>query len=175
MLRHDQAIEPIAYDCHKGSFFVTSCYSIKNGSFEFHRNSIEHTSKRWALTFTEFTWNPLIELLPLANFLEMIRYCWNADTHCLRHIYDILTWVLFNKCFQMLEVNCGWTSSTLLIFKIRFSATELLKPAPYCPITSRSFYACSVDIGSCLKSILTKLEIMQKKSKCLTSFFLVHD
>ena len=60
-----------------------------------------------------------------------------------------------------------WTciSSTFLIFTIRIHTKELLKPAPYCPITCRSFTLCPVNIVGCLRGIMTKLELMQKKQK----------
>ncbi|KAF2357939.1 hypothetical protein FHG87_011304 [Trinorchestia longiramus] len=39
--------------------------------------------------------NPFIELFHLSNNLQMVQDCCNADTKCLRHFSNTLTWILF--------------------------------------------------------------------------------
>lgn len=64
----------------KNPFLMTSRYSIKNGSFEFRRISIEHTPKFHLVAIYRIA-------SPFANFLEMVWYCWNANTHCQKHFF----------------------------------------------------------------------------------------
>ena len=79
-LWHDQAIKPIVFDCHEG--FIFRNYSIRKWIFPvLQKRYRTHFKLSSSLTFTKFTLNPFIEYLPLANFLEMIRHCWNANTH----------------------------------------------------------------------------------------------
>ena len=86
---------------------------------------------------------------------EIVWNYWNAGTHSLSHFSDTLMWVLFNKCFQMLVINCRWLSSTLWIIKIFFIPTmELLKPVSYCLISRGPFTSFSIDIVSYLRDIL---------------------
>ena len=132
----------------------------RNGSFEFCRNSIKQTSKRWGVWLSHM--EPIYWVSSLCQFSSDDPILWNADTYCLRHLSWGLMWVLFNKCFQLF-VDCGSISSTLLIFRIRIPIMGLLKPAPYCLITSRFFTPSFVDISNCFRGIMTKLELMQKK------------
>ena len=82
MLRHDQAIEQIVYDCHKRILF------FNNGSFDFRRNSNEHNSKRrvlWLLLGTHsssfFTlpiflgWSDIVEML-ISNTWDIFLTFW---------------------------------------------------------------------------------------------------
>ncbi|KAF2343609.1 hypothetical protein FHG87_025636 [Trinorchestia longiramus] len=41
--------------------------------------------------------NPFIELSHLSNNLQMARDCCNANTKCLRHFSNTLTWILLNN------------------------------------------------------------------------------
>ena len=69
------------------------------------------------------------------------------------------------------HILLNWTCiSIFLTFKICILKKKLLKPVLYCPITSGSFTPCSVDIGSCLGDIITKIEPIQKKKKVNVSF-----
>ena len=62
--------------------------TIHNGSFKFYRNSTTQFKMLNCLTFPMFMWNSFIEFLHFVNFFEMIQYCWNVDSHCLRHFSD---------------------------------------------------------------------------------------
>ena len=136
----------------------------RNESFDFLRKSIERITKYRA--FTEFMRNPSIEFLHFTNFREMIRYCLNyLKTLCLSHFSDTLTWVLFNKCLQIFVFNCGWTSSIILIFKIRIPTLKLLKPEPCWLITSGYFLPCYEDISACLESIIISFHPCKIKIK----------
>ena len=131
VFHYDQAIEPIVYNCHKGSIFVRA------QSFKFSRNSFKHTSKYW---------------VHLSSFLSSLIFLWYSDIVKMLKIFawdiscDILTWVLFNGSFQMFVINYRRMDSTLLIFKTRIPTTKLLKPVSYRSITSASFSSCSIDI-----------------------------
>lgn len=103
----------------------------------------------------EFMWNPIIKFLQLVNFLEIVRYCQNADTDYLRYFSDILS----SSVFQILIVNCRWMSSTS---KTCISTVQLQKSALYYLITSRSFTICSVNDDIILRSIMIKLESWKK-------------
>ncbi|KAF2367954.1 hypothetical protein FHG87_001293 [Trinorchestia longiramus] len=46
--------------------------------------------------------NPFIELFHLSNNLQMARDCCNADTKCLKHFSNTLTWILLNNRMQLL-------------------------------------------------------------------------
>ncbi|KAF2346277.1 hypothetical protein FHG87_022967, partial [Trinorchestia longiramus] len=46
--------------------------------------------------------NPFIELFHFSNNLQMVRDCYNADTKCLRHFSNTLTWILLNNRMQLL-------------------------------------------------------------------------
>ncbi|KAF2364551.1 hypothetical protein FHG87_004692 [Trinorchestia longiramus] len=46
--------------------------------------------------------NPFIELFHLSNNLQMGRDCCNANTKCLRHFSNTLTWILLNNRMQLL-------------------------------------------------------------------------
>ncbi|KAF2348373.1 hypothetical protein FHG87_020869 [Trinorchestia longiramus] len=48
--------------------------------------------------------NPFIELVHLSNNLQMARDCCNADTKCLRHFSNTLTWILLTTA-----CNCSFS------------------------------------------------------------------
>ena len=121
----------------------------------------------------EFTWNLFIEFFHFTDFLKMNLYVemLNLMARNISQAFFLAGGILFNKCFQMLVVNCGWTTSTLLILKIRLLTTEVLKLASYSPIISGSFTRFSVNIGRCLRSIMTQFELKQKVNTSFFSFF----
>ncbi|KAF2343550.1 hypothetical protein FHG87_025694, partial [Trinorchestia longiramus] len=49
------------------------------------------------LILIELMRNSFIELFHLSNNLQMARDCCNANTKCLRHLSDTLTWILLNN------------------------------------------------------------------------------
>ncbi|KAF2350783.1 hypothetical protein FHG87_018461 [Trinorchestia longiramus] len=59
--------------------------------------------------------NPFIELFHHSNYLQMARDCCNADTKCLRHFSNTLTWIWLNIRMQLLVLETTQTSSTLFI------------------------------------------------------------
>ena len=138
-------------------------FSIKNWIIQvLQKQTRTYFRTSISLSFTEFIWNLFIDFLYLANLILMNWHFWSADSHCLKHFSDTLTWVLFNNCFQILVINCVWMTSTLIIFTIRISTKEPLKPATFCSITNESFSPYSVDISSCLRSIMNELELLRK-------------
>lgn len=66
----------------KDSFPITSHNSIMESIMRISQMQYQTTFLTSnSLTFPEFMRNSFIEFLYLANILEMVRYCWNADTH----------------------------------------------------------------------------------------------
>ncbi|KAF2344118.1 hypothetical protein FHG87_025125 [Trinorchestia longiramus] len=63
--------------------------------------------------------NPFIELFHLSNILQMARDCCNADTKCLRHFSNTLTWILLNNRMQLLVLETTQTSSLKLPSPLR--------------------------------------------------------
>lgn len=57
----------------------------------------------------------VVEFSHLVTFLEMVRYCWHAETDYLKLFTDT-----FRLTFQMLIYNCRWTLSTTLTIKTRY-------------------------------------------------------
>ncbi|KAF2357529.1 hypothetical protein FHG87_011714 [Trinorchestia longiramus] len=100
--------------------------------------------------------NPFIELFNLSNNLQIARDCCNADTKCLRHFPNTLTWI-----FLVLETT--QTSSTLFIFKALITTPEFPEPPSYSPIPCGLFSPCSVDIGRSFGGVVPKFEFMQHK------------
>ncbi|KAF2353908.1 hypothetical protein FHG87_015338 [Trinorchestia longiramus] len=92
--------------------------------------------------------NPFIELFHLSNNLQMARDCYNADTKCLRHFVNTLTWILLNNHMQLLVLETTQTSSTLFVFK----APSPLRNFPYHLRTVRSL----VDSSSRARLILAE-------------------
>ncbi|KAF2350489.1 hypothetical protein FHG87_018757 [Trinorchestia longiramus] len=107
--------------------------------------------------------NPFIELFHLSNNLQIARDCFNADTKCLRHFSNTLTWILLNNRMQLLVLETTQTSSTLFIFKARITTSEFPEPPSYCLIPCGLFSACSVDIGRSFESVVPKFELVQHK------------
>ncbi|KAF2354060.1 hypothetical protein FHG87_015184 [Trinorchestia longiramus] len=107
--------------------------------------------------------NPFIELFHLSNNLQMARDCCNADTKCLRHFFNILTWILLNNRMQLLVLETTQTSSTLFIFKVLITTPEFSEPPSYCPIPCGLFSPCSVDIGRSFGGVVPKFELVQHK------------
>ncbi|KAF2366408.1 hypothetical protein FHG87_002832 [Trinorchestia longiramus] len=112
--------------------------------------------------------NPFIELFHFFNNLQIARDCCNADTKCLRHFSNTLTWILLNNCMQLLVLETTQTSSTLfifkaLIFKALITTPEFPEPPSYCPIPCGLFSPCSVDIGRSFGSVVPKFELEQHK------------
>ncbi|KAF2360321.1 hypothetical protein FHG87_008926 [Trinorchestia longiramus] len=62
--------------------------------------------------------NPFIKLFHLSNDLQMARDCCNADTKCLRHFSNTLTWILLNNRMQLLILETTQTSSTSLFLRL---------------------------------------------------------
>ncbi|KAF2351818.1 Ionotropic glutamate receptor [Trinorchestia longiramus] len=85
--------------------------------------------------------NPFIELFHLSNNLQMVRdYC-NADTKCLRHFSNTLTWILLNNRMQLLVLETTQTSSTLFIFKALITT-----PASSIKVESRIFLGSKLHV-----------------------------
>ncbi|KAF2364966.1 hypothetical protein FHG87_004275 [Trinorchestia longiramus] len=100
--------------------------------------------------------NPFIELFHLSNNLQMARDCCNADTKCLRHFSNTLTWILLNNRMQLLVLETTQTSSTVFIFKALITTPEFL------PMLGL-FSPCSVDIGRSFGGVVPKFELVQHK------------
>ncbi|KAF2352538.1 hypothetical protein FHG87_016707 [Trinorchestia longiramus] len=111
--------------------------------------------------------NPFIELFHLSNNLQMARDCCNADTKCLRHFSNTLTWILLNNrsrlLVQLLVLETTQTSSTLFIFKALITTLKFPEPPSYCPIPCGLFSPCSVDIGRSFGGVVPKFELVQHK------------
>ncbi|KAF2351518.1 hypothetical protein FHG87_017726 [Trinorchestia longiramus] len=107
--------------------------------------------------------NPFIELFHLSNNHQMARDCCNADTKCLRHFSNTLTWILLNNRMQLLVLETIQTSSTLFIFKNLITTREFSEPPSYCPIPCGLFSPYSVDIGRSFGSVVPKFELVQHK------------
>ncbi|KAF2363192.1 hypothetical protein FHG87_006050 [Trinorchestia longiramus] len=107
--------------------------------------------------------NPFIELFHLFNNLQMVRDCCNADTKCLRHFSNTLTWILLNNRMQLLVLETTQTSSTLFISKALITTPEFPEPPSYCPIPCGLFSPCSVDIGRSFGGVVLKFELVQHK------------
>ncbi|KAF2355577.1 hypothetical protein FHG87_013668 [Trinorchestia longiramus] len=107
--------------------------------------------------------NPFIELFHLSNNLQMARDCSNADTKCLRHFSNILTWILLNDRMQLLVLETTQTSSILFIFKALITTSEFPETPSYCPISCGLFSPCSVDIGRSFGRAVPKFELVQHK------------
>ncbi|KAF2365067.1 hypothetical protein FHG87_004180 [Trinorchestia longiramus] len=120
--------------------------------------------------------NPFIELFHLSNNLQIARDCCNADTKCLRHFSNTLTWILLNNRMQLLVLETTQTSSTypnvlyttqtsstLFIFKALITTPEFPEPPSYCPIPCGLFSPCSVDIGRSFRGVVPKFELVQHK------------
>ncbi|KAF2347603.1 Transposase Tc1-like [Trinorchestia longiramus] len=103
--------------------------------------------------------NPFIELFHLSNNLQMARDCCNADTKCLRHFSNTLTWILLNNRMQLLVLETIQTSSTLFII----TTPEFPEPPSYCPIPCGLFSPCSVNIGRSFGGVVPKFEHVQHK------------
>ncbi|KAF2346935.1 hypothetical protein FHG87_022308 [Trinorchestia longiramus] len=108
--------------------------------------------------------NPFIELFHLSNNLQMARDC-NADTKCLRHFSNTLTWILLNNRMQLLVLETTQTSSTstLFIYKALITTPEFPEPSSYCPIPCGLFSPCLVDIGRSFGGVVPKFELVQHK------------
>ncbi|KAF2349526.1 hypothetical protein FHG87_019717 [Trinorchestia longiramus] len=107
--------------------------------------------------------NPFIELFHLSNNLQMVQDCCNADTKCLRHFSNTLTWILLNNRMQLLVLETTQTSSTFFIFKALITTPEFPELLSYCPIPCGLFSLCSVDIGRSFGSVVPKFELVQHK------------
>ncbi|KAF2359681.1 hypothetical protein FHG87_009561 [Trinorchestia longiramus] len=107
--------------------------------------------------------NPFIELFRFSNYLQMVRDCCSADTKCLRHFSNALTWILHHNRMQMLVLETTQTSSTLFIFKALTTTLEFPEPPSYCPIPCGLFFPCSVDIGRSFGGVVPKFELVQHK------------
>ncbi|KAF2352401.1 hypothetical protein FHG87_016845 [Trinorchestia longiramus] len=107
--------------------------------------------------------NPFIELFHLSNNLHMVLDCCNADTKCLRHFSNTLTWILLNNRMQLLVLETTQTSSTLFIFKAFITTPEFPEPPSYCPILYGHFSPCSADIGRSFGGLVPKFELVQHK------------
>ena len=98
----------------------------RNWLFEFRSDSIEHTSKRRALWLSlTLCETPLSSCFYLANFLERIQYCLNADIHCLRHFSDTLTFFFFWQVFSDVgsPFQCDAIDDVISIRKLKINRT----------------------------------------------------
>ncbi|KAF2356033.1 hypothetical protein FHG87_013212 [Trinorchestia longiramus] len=107
--------------------------------------------------------NPFIELFYLSNNLQMARDCCSADTKCLRHFSNTLTWILLNNRMQLLVLETTQTSSTLFIFKPLITSPEFPEPPSYCPIPCGLFSPYSFNIGRSFGGVEPKFELVQQK------------
>lgn len=106
ILHHNKAIELIIY-CYKGSishhkslfdqevdhsnFTVTASNTLQNIKlFDFH----------------QLMWNPFIGFFHQVNFLKMVWYCWNNDSHYLRHFSGIWHFEVSFVQLIFLDVDC---------------------------------------------------------------------
>ncbi|KAF2353965.1 hypothetical protein FHG87_015280 [Trinorchestia longiramus] len=115
------------------------------------------------LILIELTRNPFVELLHLSNYVQMARDCCNADTKCLRHFSNTLTWILLNNRLQLLVLETTQTSSTLFISKALITTPEFPEPPSYCLIPCGLFSPCSVDIGRSFGGVVPKFKLVQHK------------
>ena len=74
----------------KDPLFVTGDYSVKKWIINVSQKRASNTFQNVELV--DFHWVH-VELLHLANLLQMIRHSWNADTKFLRHFPATLPWV----------------------------------------------------------------------------------
>ncbi|KAF2367267.1 hypothetical protein FHG87_001976 [Trinorchestia longiramus] len=118
--------------------------------------------------------NPFIELFHLSNNLQMARDCCNADTKCLRHFSNTLTWILLNNRMQLLVLETTQTSSTLFTFKALITTPEFPEPPSYCPIPCGLFSPCSVDIGRSFQVLCPSLNSCNtsRRRSCFVMFII---
>ena len=151
MIRHDQAIEPLVYNCYKKSIFHHKLLFNREmdhlSSAETALNTFQnvaHVDIHWVhveaiyrvCSPCQFSWEDLI----------LLKY-WHPLTETFHWYLDI------RFVWQVFIIKCRWTFSPLQIFEIHIHNTKLLKPVPYCPITTGSFTPCSFDIGSFMRGI----------------------
>lgn len=87
---HDQAIDPTVYDCHKESISHWKSQFDQEMDYSIFADAASNTLQNIELfDFHCVPWKPFIVFLHLANFLHLLRYYWNAESHYLRHFSDI--------------------------------------------------------------------------------------
>ena len=121
VLCYDKTMEPIVYNCHKESIFHHKSLLDQQ---------VDHSSiaKQYQTHFKTSSSLSSCETHLLKFFTLLIFLLWSdiVEANCLRNLSETLTHILCNKCSQTLVVNCGYTSSNFLIFKILIPTTELL-------------------------------------------------
>ena len=138
----------------------------RNGSFNFHRNSIER-AKHWTQTFRvyvesiywvsslcHFSWDDLILFKYWQPLLE--TFFWHFDVNFVQQVFS--------------DIGCQLRMNVLCPLDLQDSYHYYGTSETYCLLTSGSFTLCSVHIGSYLWGIMTKLELFKKKK----SFFLFY-
>lgn len=112
-------------------------------------------------------WNRFIEFYHLANFHEMARYFWNADSHYLKHLFETFSSIFFFFRIVFSDVYCQLQMNVLydLVLQDSYSLCGT-SVTSYFPITGGSFIARSFNVGSSLRS-----NILVKKSVTRLFFF----
>ncbi|KAF2364090.1 hypothetical protein FHG87_005162 [Trinorchestia longiramus] len=87
----------------------------------------------------------------------MARDCCNADTKCLRHFSNTLTWILLNNRMQSLVLETTQTSSTLFIFKALITTPEFPEPPSYCPIPCGSDSSARLTLAEVSEALCPSL------------------
>lgn len=92
VLCQDEAIELV----RKDPFLITNYNLIKKWIIWIFQMQYWIQFNMWKSLTSTFMWNSFIKFLHQANFHQIVWYCWNADTHNLRHFFDTWIWVLFD-------------------------------------------------------------------------------
>lgn len=111
----------------KNFLFVIRNYLLKSKLLKFWIENIMIQNTE-IFIFIELMQDPLVKAFHIAKLLQIFWQHWNNDRKCLRHFFNILTWVLFNSPFQMPIVKSTWFSSMIVMFKSLIATTESLKP-----------------------------------------------
>lgn len=167
------SIAPNIYSYKRIHFSSHVSIRSRNGSLEFRRESIKHSSKFWTLILFGLIRDPFIELFALAVCMGWIEILtWSTWDISLTLWCDFYKTIVSENSLSSVHGCPSSSSSRLSIFKASIATLKFLKMPFYSLIHCRVCSLCSVDFYSCLGCPETEFELMQEKLIYIFFFFI---